>query len=349
MASLLAFWKQVPEDMKLILFDFLILVIAFVSGKLVSIFSTSKLTELGINEHFNSPFDFSKVEDKNQKGASDYIGILLSGTVWFLAASWIANVHKNKNIAGMLFETLGRVWTVAILAGLAFFCGNLLAKNIMGIFRNAFFIEKIESMFKNQDFRGESFADTIAKAIGSIIFCFTFLLVFLSFAETFNMKMTLSAVSSVWSLGINLFTSIIAISIGWAAINYISNSEEFSSTDLNKKPSMNYQARIGIVLVTTLFALDMVASAAGTLLWVGMLLVLGVLIVPAKRYLFDIWAGFSLEFYQIKNVTIEGRLFYIETIRLLETDLRDSGGEIQTHPNHFILAAHFQEKRCSPA
>ncbi|MBF0500149.1 MAG: hypothetical protein HQM09_08450 [Candidatus Riflebacteria bacterium] len=343
-----ALLQQLPEGIKLLFSDVFIAVFVMVFGKIVAYICLERLNNIGINEYFRMPLDTSKITDEKQKGAADVISFFVEGSVWLMGACWIANVHENKEVSNMIFMTLGRLWVIAVLAGLTLSCGNLLAKGIMGIIRNSYLKENIDALTISGSFRGESFSDSIAKAIGAIIYCFVFMLVFLSFAETFHLTSTLAAMTTIWSLGIRLFSAGMAVFIGFLGVTCAVYTREQDSGVNAVSPVQNH-ARTIIIVVTTILAIDLISSASSTILWFTVMILLAVFLLPLKENIFDFFAGLFLSSYQVKQVQMNGMLFTIDKIGVLNCSIIDEEGVVLTAPNRTVFIAHFRSKSGTPA
>lgn len=340
MNNLMNFWVQIPWLVKALSADLFVVLVALLGGKLISYLSLEKMKELRINDYFRAHLETTGRDDDSEKGASEFIALFLTTNVWILGLAGIFLIHQQPEWMGALLEILRGFWKVAFVALFAAFGGTTLSRGAMGIIRSPFIRSRLDAMTGNPDSRAESFADTLAKGLGTMIFAIACLLVFLTFTEVYHLTLLNTTITALWSLALRLFSASAALCVGGLGVLFLLNTRESAPDAENKAPSLDLQARIGIILVTTLFAVDLIASAIGAVFWVALILLVGIFLVPLKERLFHIWAGFSLEFHHVKDVTLDGKKVTLEKVGILYTEVRFPDGRTDFLPNHDLLAAY---------
>lgn len=341
MNNLLNLWVQIPWLVKAVSADLLLFLVALLGGKLVSYFSLEKLKELRINEHFRWPLEPGnrEIDSGHEHGASDFIAFFLMINVWLLGIYGIFAVHQAGEWQASLLVFLQGLWRLAFVTICTAFGAILAAGGIIGVIRSPFIKNRLNSMYPNADPREESLAESLAKATGTFVFATAALLILLAFTEIFQLTLLRVTLGAVWSLTLRLFSATAALCIGGLGLFFLLHTKELAPETEHQKPTLDLQARIGLILVTTLFAIDLIASSIGAIFWVALVLFVGLFIVPLKERLFHIWAGFSLDFHQIKTVEFRGKTLSLEKVGILYTEVRYPDGKIDHLPNHDLLAA----------
>ncbi|MBF0547958.1 MAG: hypothetical protein HQM08_26210 [Candidatus Riflebacteria bacterium] len=344
MDKLATIWQEIPLWVKTILSDFSIVIFVLIIGKILAFFFSEKMKELRLNEHFKIPVSFSKREEENENGASNIISFLISITVWGYGICWILENHQFKDSIANFLKISSKLWTVGLFIGLAFFCGNLLTRGILGLFRNSFLSQKIDSLADNSGSRGEPFSESLAKAMGAFIFVSTLLVVFLGFAELFNLSVTLTALSALWNFEIRLFSVLVTILIGWLGINFISKSQNSLPPANESTRFLENNASLAIAIVTVLVAIDLLTPHGSFILFAAILVMVVLCFAPYQEALYDLYAGINLKYNKVRKIVMDGKHFSITNIGLLKSSLSGTDGTVQQFPNRKILDVYFQTR-----
>ncbi len=329
-----------------VLLDVGILVATLILSRVVRAWGMGFLGAINADEHLDlfrrSVLRKEKAEAPPEKSSG--FGFLFTGSVYLLGIWFMAEAHGARWIGPYLVWIAGKVWLLAASVFFVLLIGNWAATALGDFFRNPAVESCLQGIFPKVEERDEAVGDTVARSTGHLVFSFLFLLIFISFTEQFQMSGLMSAAVAVWNLGLRLVTAGFALFLGFIGLSYASRvgSESPVTTGVGSFP---IHARLGIVLITTIFSIDLLASTASSIVWIAILMLLAMFIAPIRGYLIDVWAGFSLEFHQVRSVNSAGRPLEVVQIEFLSCKMKDPDGKVLVIPNREILNAFLTDNK----
>jgi|GEM_PF-5767359 len=347
MNQLTLWWAGVPGGWRNLASSLLVVVVAYVIGKIVGYMVRERMKSFGVDELFQesaSKRDFDPNKQETKARASDLFSCFFSAGIWLIGAWWIATDHNYKALADGIIAFIGKMAIFGVVAFLAMYLGKRISQAVNAFMENVVIKEAIDKNFMSDSSRNTGISETIGSIIVNVVNGFLLVFLMLTFVELANLGSLLNSLNSLWNLGIHIITAGFAFLIAYMGITFAFSRSAHDSAEKSPFPASDYHARLGIVIITTIFAVDILTTTAGTLVAMSILIILAVFLVPLREYLLDIWAGFTIDLYKIKNVTIENRSAEIKNIGFLNASLVNDANVNFSRPNREVLAAHFQQK-----
>jgi hypothetical protein len=167
------------------------------------------------------------------------------------------------------------------------------------------------------------------------------LLVLLIAADLMGWALTGNAVAAAWQLVLHLSTAGVALLIGWLGALWVRAQVVPDGGPVSSRAAVGYYAPMGIMGCATLLAILLLAGNFTTYFGLVLLILLFLLLWPAQRWLPDIYAGILLKMQQVKEVQIDGTVYQLGAVGVVQTQLLHPEG-IQTRRNRLVLEAHLR-------
>lgn len=257
--------------------------------------------------------------------------MLVSLTVWAVAAWWLAGHLGKVELAERIGLALSRTWAIAGFLVVTLALASVLAHRIVDCLRDS----KPADAAALRYGLGQSRLG-VADGVAAAVYILVALLVLLIAADMFDWPLTRSSAQALWQLAQKLLTVSATLLIGLLGARW--------ARDIVAEPAATPEKRagqytgLGILGVALVLSLGVLLSNASLLLGVGVLTALVLVLWLCRGYLPDIAAGLQLRAQKIREVWFDGAAWQVAEVGFLTTHVcRD--GAVHSVQNRQVLDA----------
>ena len=273
------------------------------------------------------------VEDGRGFTATWLVGLLVRLSVWAAAGSWFAREYGQAELAATLTQVTGKTWAVAGTLTGALALAGFLARRVIECLEGGTAAAPAVAG-RNGPPPARSLAGPVAAGVYGLVLILTLLAV----ADSFDLPLIRTAVTSLWQLALNLLIAGAALLIGGLGARWAQAASTPQAAASSPERVGQYTA-IGIVGGTTAVAVGMLLFTVGLGIGVAVVAVACVGVYFAQRHSADLVAGLRLRMNKVTEVHKDGVAWQITRVGLLNSEVVGRRGENFAVQNRHLLEA----------
>mgnify|MGYP007011822073 CR=1 FL=1 len=280
-------------------------------------------------------------------------GYIVLFTVLAFAGWTIASWRGQFEIVQTIRIVLVHGWQVAVVVYPIIILGGWLVRHMYAFLQTPWLKKEMDALFPGKNEKGDSFSDSVAKAICVVVYAAFFLFIPVAIAAIFDITALHALIVPAWQICARLLTALVVFAVGYLGVAWA--RAELQRAENRKETGTNTSLRTGdttdnsadmlanhlglmIIVATVVLALGMVVGVSGLAGALVMVAILGFLLWPVRNYIRDFVAGGLLRLQRVETVHIDGGPAVVKDVTPLITEL-DRNGETLTRRNWDVLNA----------
>jgi hypothetical protein len=260
-------------------------------------------------------------------------------TVWAGGLWALAYLHGWTNLAHQIEWVAGRVWALAAAVVAALYLSRLFTAALVEVVRATPLRDKLDGWQQPTAGGREARVGGPVVVAGLVADGVMVVLVLLVAADLTGLTLVGGALAAAWHVVLRLFIAGVALLIGWLGARAVRAQSAADAAPASSPAGFGSYAATIVTGGAALLAILLLAGDFPTYIGLVLLILVGMLAWPARRWLPDVYAGVLLRGQQVKEVKIDGGTYPVGVVGLLQTQLTYPDG-VQTRPNRVVLDAH---------
>ena len=335
MEDVVKFWVGFSPQTYPVSYSLTVLLLGVIGSFFLGGLARAQLRKLGAGRYLGAPW-LPEVNDEN-RGIEpvNLAAIPVSLTVWLVAFWWLAGAFKKVTAADFFLGVVVKLWMCTGLIVVAVLLANWLTRALQDFVHAPGVREAVVNWFPAHEGRDEQLLGPLVRLVATVVAGIFLTVSLIGCAEVLNLTGIASMLRSLWELLLRLISVAAALFVGFSGFRLISRPESES-----EKPEI-LGIKSAIVAITIVLAIDLLTSATSTFVWLGLLFLIGVLLIPMRGHVLDLWAGLALEYYGIRNVELPEGPVEVKHVEFLRSQVKLRNGSLREVSNRVIMAAHF--------
>jgi hypothetical protein len=294
--------------------------------------------DAALRRPWSPPPTGSRTPDPHALTPTRLVTGLVRLTVWGAALWALAYLSDWPEMARGLAWAAGRVWALAAIVLVALYLSRVLAEKLVEVvqaspLRHQF--DGWQAPAAGRDARPGGPA-ILAGLVADVV---VVLLALLVAADLTGLALAADALSAAWHLVVHVLTAGVVLVIGWVGARSVRAQVAPDAGPASSPAGYRAFAAATVMGGAVLMAVLLLAGDWPTYFGVVLVVLVALLVWPARRWLPDIYAGVLLRGQRVKEVRIDGGTYPVGAVGLLQTQVQYPDG-VRPRRNRAVLEAH---------